>query len=122
MCRNLTLTVFVVTALLTRAFEVRVAAASAGVQVSPQVGKHKMLEVAFTSSLEPANPFDTYLLKIEVTDPADSRFNVEGFYDGDGKGSVFVNPVFGKLLQHRFPLGNVLSINPQGLAGADQTL
>jgi hypothetical protein len=49
------------------------------------VGKHKTLELVFTAAAAPANPFDSYLLKIEVTDPAGETFRGEGFYDGDGK-------------------------------------
>jgi len=61
-------------------------ASSAGVPASPPVGKHKTLELVFTAAAAPGDPFDTYLLKIEVTDPASERFSVEGFYDGDGHG------------------------------------
>ncbi|MDP2899098.1 MAG: right-handed parallel beta-helix repeat-containing protein [bacterium] len=59
---------------------------SAPAQAAPSVGKHKMLELIFTAAGTPANPFDTYLLKLEVTDPAGRIFGVEGFYDGDGNG------------------------------------
>src|SRR5688572_13774860 len=53
---------------------------------SVEIGKHKVLELAFTAAAAPPNPFDVYLLKLEVTDPAGKTFTVEGFYDGDGKG------------------------------------
>jgi len=52
----------------------------------PRVGRHKVLELVVTAAGTPANPFDTYLLKLEVTDPAGHIFAVEGFYDGDGDG------------------------------------
>ncbi len=55
-------------------------------QVSLSVGKSKTLELVLTAVSAPANPFDSYLLKIEVTDPAGETFSVEGFYDGDGNG------------------------------------
>ena len=51
-----------------------------------QVGKYHTHELVFTAATEPADPFDTYLLKLEITDPAGRKFNIDGFYDGDGKG------------------------------------
>lgn len=53
---------------------------------APVVGRYKMLELVFTASVSPDNPFDTYLLKLEVTDPRGRSFPIEGFYDGDGRG------------------------------------
>lgn len=50
------------------------------------VGKHKVLELVFTAAVNQPNPFDTYLLKLEVTDPAGKTFTLDGFYDGDGSG------------------------------------
>ncbi|MBI3010463.1 MAG: PKD domain-containing protein [Candidatus Omnitrophica bacterium] len=47
---------------------------------------HKTLELVFTAGTTPSNPFDTYLLKLEVTDPAGRKFAIDGFYDGDGQG------------------------------------
>lgn len=51
-----------------------------------EVGRYKTLELVFTASTQPANPFDTYLLKLEVTDPAGKSFIIDGFFDGDGNG------------------------------------
>lgn len=51
-----------------------------------QVPVFDTLELVFTASSTPANPFDTYLLKLEVTDPAGHSFVIDGFFDGDGKG------------------------------------
>ncbi len=76
---------------LTLAVRTRAEAASTGTPAGPRVGKHKTLELVFTASSAPANPFDTYLLKVEVTDPAGERFSVEGFYDGDGNGGQMGN-------------------------------
>jgi hypothetical protein len=59
---------------------------SAPARSVPSVGKHKTLELIFTAAGTPSNPFDTYLLKLEVTDPGGTRFTVDGFYDGDGRG------------------------------------
>ena len=50
------------------------------------VGKYKTHELTFKASVSPANPFDSYLLKLEVTDPAGRKFKIDGFFDGDGKG------------------------------------
>jgi len=55
-------------------------------QAVPSVGKHKTLELVFTAADVASDPFDTYLLKLEVTDPAGTRFTMDGFYDGDGQG------------------------------------
>lgn len=51
-----------------------------------QVGKYHTHELVFMAATEPADPFDTYLLKLEITDPTGRKFNIDGFYDGDGKG------------------------------------
>jgi Domain of unknown function (DUF5060)/GH141 insertion domain/Right handed beta helix region len=61
-------------------------AGPASAQSVPRVGKHKVLELVFTAAGTPANPFDTYLLELEVTDPEGRIFMVDGFYDGDGNG------------------------------------
>lgn len=52
-----------------------------------EVGKHKTYELAVTAATSPQNPFDTYLLKLEITDPNGRRFIIDGFFDGDGDGS-----------------------------------
>jgi hypothetical protein len=51
-----------------------------------EVGKYKTHELTFKAAVSPANPFDTYLLKLEVTDPAGRKFKIDGFFDGDGNG------------------------------------
>ncbi len=84
--KHLILTVPMVAVSLTVAFGAPSVAASGLTQASAPVGKHKILELVFTSSSVPANPFDTYLLQIEMTDPAGEIFRVEGYYDGDGHG------------------------------------
>ena len=84
MRENLILTTLVVVASLP--FGTYAVAATAGSGRGAQAGKHKTLELVFTASSAPTNPFDTYLLKIEVTDPAGEKLSVEGFYDGDGNG------------------------------------
>ena len=63
------------------------ASMSEAAQSVPRVGKYKTLELIFAAEEMPANPFDTCLLKLEVTDPAGKVFMVEGFYDGDGNGA-----------------------------------
>lgn len=57
-----------------------------GIAIAIDVGKYKTHELVFTAARSPANPFDTYLLKVEVTDPIGKKFIIEGFYDGDGHG------------------------------------
>ncbi len=52
-----------------------------------EVGKHKTYELVFTAATSLQNPFDTYLLKLEITDPNGRRFIIDGFFDGDGDGS-----------------------------------
>lgn len=54
--------------------------------VTPTIGRYKTLELAFTTASTPTNPFDTYLLKLELTDPDGTKFTIDGFYDGDGNG------------------------------------
>jgi hypothetical protein len=51
-----------------------------------QVGLYETLELVFTAETSPANPFDTYLLRLEVTAPNGGVRTVEGFFDGDGQG------------------------------------
>ena len=51
-----------------------------------KVELYATLELVFTASVDPANPFDTYLLKLEVTDPKGRKLAFDGFYDGDGNG------------------------------------
>ncbi len=55
-------------------------------QSIPQGGLYKTLELVFQASTTPANPFNTYLLKIELTSPTGRVFTIDGFYDGDGNG------------------------------------
>ncbi len=86
MRKNLMLAMFVMAASAGAPFDVRSMATVTGAQVSAPVGRHKMLELVFTSASVPGDPFDACLLKIEVTDPAGETFTVEGFYDGDGNG------------------------------------
>lgn len=50
------------------------------------IGLYDTLELVFTASTTPSNPFDTYLLKLEITDPNGNKFTIDGFYDGDGNG------------------------------------
>lgn len=86
MYKDLILTMFIDAVSLMLALASYGATASEMEQSIPQIGKHKVLELVFTAATTPANPFDTYLLKLEVIDPAGERFSVEGFYDGDGQG------------------------------------
>lgn len=51
-----------------------------------QIGIYDTLELVFTASVSPGNPFDTYLLKVEITDPAGKKFVIDGFFDGNGRG------------------------------------
>ena len=51
-----------------------------------EVGKYRTHQLVFTADGSPANPFDTYLLKLEITDPAGKKFVIDGFFDGDGSG------------------------------------
>lgn len=51
------------------------------------VENYKTLELVFDQAITaPANPFDTYLLRLEVTDPSGTTFELDGFYDGNGQG------------------------------------
>ncbi len=50
------------------------------------IGQYGTLELTFHAASTPANPYDTYLLKLEVTDPAGRTIILDGFYDGNGKG------------------------------------
>lgn len=54
---------------------------------SMEIELYQTLELVFTASLTPSNPFDSYLLKLEITDPEGNSFTIDGFFDGDGKGS-----------------------------------
>jgi len=80
------LAVLIVAVSLAATFNALCAVASGTPQTIAPAGKHKMLELVFTAASAPANPFDSYLLKLEVTDPTGETLSVEGFYDGDGKG------------------------------------
>ena len=52
-----------------------------------EVEPYKTLELVFDQAAgTPANPFDTYLLRLEVTDPGGRTFQLDGFYDGNGQG------------------------------------
>jgi len=86
MRKSLILAVPIVAVSLAAAFNARSVAASGTAQAIAPVGKHKTLELVFTAASAPANPFDSYLLKIEATDPGGETFSAEGFYDGDGNG------------------------------------
>lgn len=86
MHKDFVLRVFIDAVSLMLALVAYVVTASGSGQPIPEVGKHKTLELVFTAATTPANPFDTYLLKLEVTDPAGEKFSVDGFYDGDGQG------------------------------------
>ncbi len=50
------------------------------------IGLYETLELVFEASEDPDNPFDTYLLKLQITDPQGETFTIDGFYDGDGQG------------------------------------
>jgi hypothetical protein len=50
------------------------------------IGKYKTYELVFVADTSPSNPFDTYLLKLEVTDPKGRKYTIDGFFDGDGHG------------------------------------
>lgn len=51
-----------------------------------KVGKYKVHELRFTAQTSQKNPFDTYLLKVEVTDPNKNKIVIDGYFDGDGSG------------------------------------
>lgn len=53
---------------------------------STEVGRYKTLELVFEASKMPKNPYDAYLLKLEITDPKGEHFIIDGFFDGDGNG------------------------------------
>ncbi|NLG70990.1 MAG: DUF5060 domain-containing protein [Chloroflexi bacterium] len=59
---------------------------AAATQEPVQIGLYDTLELVFTASLSPDNPFDTYLLRLEIHDPTGKTFLIDGFYDGDGRG------------------------------------
>ena len=51
------------------------------------VPRYKTLELVFNqATTTPTNPFDTYLLRLELTDPDGHTFEIDGFYDGNGLG------------------------------------
>ncbi len=51
------------------------------------VDQYQTLELLFgQATTVPANPFDTYLLRLELTDPDGQTVEFDGFYDGDGAG------------------------------------
>ena len=52
----------------------------------PEVGTYQTLELTFEAASTPANPYDTYLLRLEVTDPLGRTCQMDGFYDGNGAG------------------------------------
>jgi hypothetical protein len=53
------------------------------------VDRYKTLELIFNqATTDPANPFDTYLLRLELTDPDGQSFEIDGFYAGDGMGGL----------------------------------
>lgn len=54
-----------------------------------KIGKYKVLELVFAAETSSANPFDTYLLRLEITDPDGFKFQIDGFFDGDGKGGQY---------------------------------
>ena len=56
------------------------------IKADDTIGKYQLYELVFKADNIPENPFDTYLLKLEVTDPNGKTFTMDGFYDGDGKG------------------------------------
>lgn len=49
------------------------------------VGLYEVYELTFRTSVSSKNPFETYLLKVEVTDPDGNTLKIDGFYDGNGK-------------------------------------
>ena len=75
-----------ITALAFCLFSLPVASGFPAAPRAVSVERYKTLELIFTANTSPSNPFDTYLLKLEVTDPVGTKFTVEGFYDGNGNG------------------------------------
>jgi hypothetical protein len=51
-----------------------------------QVGKYQVYEIELIADTAVADPFDTYLLKVELKSPTGRRFVIDGFFDGDGAG------------------------------------
>ena len=51
-----------------------------------QVGKYQIYEIQLNLDEQVDNPFNTYLLEIELESPNGRKFVVDGFYDGDGAG------------------------------------
>jgi hypothetical protein len=51
-----------------------------------QVGKYQLYEVSLIAGRSIDNPFDSYLLKIELMSPSGRKIIIDGFFDGDGKG------------------------------------
>ena len=49
-------------------------------------GRYETVELVFNASVSPSNPFETYLLKLKVTDPGGKVYTIDGFYDGNGNG------------------------------------
>ncbi|MBN1963012.1 MAG: DUF5060 domain-containing protein, partial [Anaerolineae bacterium] len=55
-------------------------------QPTQTVALYDTLEITFWSANVPGNPYDTYLLRLQITDPSGHSFTIDGFYDGDGSG------------------------------------
>lgn len=51
-----------------------------------RVGLYNIYELKFNASESTNNPFDNYLLKVEVMDPDGKTLIIDGFFDGDGAG------------------------------------
>ena len=63
-----------------------------GVAGAVELERYKTLEIVFDQAIiTPANPFETYLLRLEVTDPNGRTFQLDGYYDGDGQGGQVGN-------------------------------
>jgi hypothetical protein len=51
-----------------------------------QVGKYQVYEIELVADKYIENPFDVYLLKIELESPDGRKIVLDGFFDGDGDG------------------------------------
>jgi len=50
------------------------------------VGKYQVCEIELIADSAVENPFDVYLLKVEVESPSGQKFQIDGFFDGNGSG------------------------------------
>jgi hypothetical protein len=74
---------YLLAALTSALFFFHATATASGVE---RIGLYGVYELTFSTSARVDNPFDTYLLRVEVTGPDGRAKTIDGFFAGDGKG------------------------------------